>query len=167
MNGDEDDARKGSARWSTSHLIEPDDLAVHRLRCRDAKADDDAWLDDLEFGFEPWPARGDLSGGRFFVFATLSLWLPFEMFDGIGEIHVASGDARFSERLVQDFPCRTDKGMAGSIFLIARLLADEQDRGMACPLTENGLGGAFIQIASRAFGGRLAELRHAQMGGDE
>jgi hypothetical protein len=46
--------------------------------------------------------------------------------------------------------------MTCEIFLIARLLADEHNRGWDVPLAKDRLGGVLVQIASGTAGCRLS-----------
>jgi hypothetical protein len=78
------------------------------------------------------------------VLAPLALRFPFEMLDGIRDIHVPTGNAGFDESLVKSFTCRSDERMTRHIFLIARLLADKQDGSLGGSLAENRLGGVFV-----------------------
>jgi hypothetical protein len=48
-----------------------------------AEADDDAGFDDLDLGFEPGSARGDLAGGGLGMQAALAALLELEMLDGV------------------------------------------------------------------------------------
>jgi hypothetical protein len=100
MDGHEDRFGKRGRPWSAPHLIESNGLAEDRLGCRRAEADDDAGVNDANFSFEPGPARGDLSGRRFFVFAAFALRFPFKVFHGIGDKEVPSIDSRFAQGLV-------------------------------------------------------------------
>lgn len=64
------------------------------------------------------------------MLTAFALWLPFEMFHGIRDIHALPLNSCFSQSLVQDFTGWSDKGMSGPVLLVARLLADEHDRRM-------------------------------------
>src|SRR5689334_11672645 len=167
VNGDKYRGGERSAPCSSSHLIEPERLSEDRPCRGDAEADDDARLNDRRFGFQPRPAGGNFGGGRFFVFAALALRFPFKVLDSIREINVAPANAGFHQRFVQDASGWSHEGMSLQVFLIARLLSDEHDRRMGGSFAKDGLGGMLVQVASRAAGCRLSQLRHAQMSGDE
>ena len=100
MNGNEDRCGQRGRPCSTSHVIESNGLAEDRLGCSRAETDDDARLYNLYFGFQPRPAGGDFSGGRLFVFATLTLRFPFKVFHSIGDIEVPPVDSRFAQPFV-------------------------------------------------------------------
>lgn len=152
VNGRKDGCSKRGAPWSSSEVIEPDCFAEDGLGSRDAETDDDPWLYDLHFGFQPRATGSNLSSRWFLVFAPLALRFPFEVLYGIRDIHVSPGNACFKERLVQDFPRRTDKRMTREVFLIPGLLSDEHDRRMDGSFAKDCLSGASVQIASGAAG---------------
>ena len=144
MDGHKHGGRKRRAPCPSPHLVEPDGLAEDGLGRRDAEANDHARLHELCFRLQPGPAGRNFRGGRLFVFPTLSLGLPFEVFHGIGDIDLTPRNADFSQRLVQDLPCGTDKRFPGQVFLIARLFADEQERRMEASFAEDRLSGIFV-----------------------
>jgi hypothetical protein len=47
--------------------------------------------------------------------------------DGVRDVDIPPGDTGFKERLVENLPGRTDKRMPREVFLISRLLADEEE----------------------------------------
>lgn len=63
--------------------------------------------------------------------------LVFKMFDGIGDVGVVAEDTGFLQRGIENAACRTDKRFAGEIFLIARLLADQHEVGLARSLARH------------------------------
>jgi hypothetical protein len=78
------------------------------------------------------------------MFSTPALGLPFEMLDRVRHVHVSSFNASLNERLIQDSAGRSHKRMACHVFLISRLLADEDDRSLGCSLPKHGLGGLLV-----------------------
>jgi hypothetical protein len=66
------------------------------------------------------------------------------MLDRVRDVHVSSFNASLTERLIQDSAGRSHKWMACHVFLVARLLADEDDRSMGGPLPKHGLGGLLV-----------------------
>ena len=152
MHRHEHGGRKRRAPRPSPQFVEPDGLAEHGLSRGDAKADDDARLYELCFRFQPGPACRNFRSGRFFVLPAFSLWLPLEVLHGIGDVDVATGNAAFSQSLVQHSPRGTDKGFSGQVFLIARLFADEQERRMDASFAKDGLSGMLVQVASGARG---------------
>ena len=158
----------GFSQWrgqgASAEFIHAYAFAEHRLGGCDAQAEDGARLQHLNFCFQPGSAGRDFGGGGFLVLAAFALRLPFKMFDGVGDIDVAAGDAGFLQRLVQHSAGRSDKGVAGHIFLIARLFTDEQQCGASRPFPEDRLRGGFIEVAARAGGGGVPQRREGQFG---
>jgi hypothetical protein len=87
------------------------------------------------------------------VDAAFTARLPFEMFDGVGDVSFAAIDAGLLERGVEKFSCGADKWAALLIFLIAGLLADEEDSRFARAVAEDGLRGVFVEVAGFAIFG--------------
>lgn len=94
---------------------------------------------------------------RPFVQPSLAPHLVFEMFDGIGDVGVAAGDAGILQRGIENAAGRTDERFAGEIFLIARLLADEHEVGQARSLARHRLGGIAVERAAPAIAFGLGE----------
>src|SRR5438270_9885931 len=107
---------------------------------------------------DPPPAGLDFSCIGLVVNAPLAARDEFEMLDGIGDVNGRPVDARLLERGVEQCPRGTDERPPGKVLLIARLLADEHDRGVERPLTEDGLGTELVQVAPRAIA-RILEQR--------
>src|SRR5262245_36025246 len=167
MNGHKRDCGNGGAQWASPKLIEPDRLAEDGLGCGDAQTNDYPWLHHLDFRFQPRPAGGDLRRCGFLVLAALTLRLPLEVLDGVRDVDVLPGNTSFKEGPVENLASRTDKRTTSQVFLISRLLADEYDRGLRGPFAEDGSCGVFVQITPGTAGGRLPQLRQAQVGGEE
>jgi hypothetical protein len=156
MNRDKDGCGEGGRPGPASHFTESNGLGEDRLGCGCAEADDDSRVYHLHFGFQPGPAGGDLSRRWFLVFAALALRFPFKVFYGICDVQVPPVYPGFAECLVQKFSRRSHKRMTNPVFLISRLLANQDDRSMSRSFSKDGLGGLLVQIASRAAGGRLS-----------
>src|SRR4051812_27897833 len=73
---------------------------------------------------------------------------PFEVLDRVRQIDALAGDAGVGERLVEQRAGRSDERLTLPVLLIARLLADEQDLGVARALPEDDLGGGFVEFAA-------------------
>src|SRR5207253_4940473 len=73
--------------------------------------------------------------------------LPFKVFDDVGDVGAAAVDARFFERARQNAAGRSDERMAGQIFVVARLLADEHHIGFSLAFSEYGLRAFAPEIA--------------------
>lgn len=75
--------------------------AEERLGRGGAEANDDFRPERGDFGIEPRPARGGLGAVWLFVNAPLAARLPFEVFDGIGDVGFFTIDPRFLQSAVQ------------------------------------------------------------------
>jgi hypothetical protein len=73
------------------------------------------------------------------------------MLDGIGDEGVAAADARLRQRCVEDAARRADKGLAGEVLLVARLLAEQDQSGAGAALPRDDLGRKFVERAAPAF----------------
>src|SRR5581483_5725678 len=134
-----------------------------RLRRRRPKTDDRARFHELNFRIEPRTARRDLRRVRFLVNAALAARLPFEMLDDVGDVDRRAIDAGVDERAIEQLAGRADERVAGEVFLIARLLADQHQLGLACAFAEHGLRTAQIQIAGLAVFGVLTNAVEGQL----
>jgi len=84
---------------------------------------------------------------------------PFEMLHRVCDINRVAIDPRFFEGAIQDLAGRSDKGFAAQVLLVARLFAEEHDRGAFLAFAENGLGGVFVERTSGAAGRGFAQFR--------
>ena len=90
--------------------------------------------------------------------AALAAQPEREMLDCIGDVDGVAIDARFLERLVEQRSSRANEGSPGKIFLVARLLADEHDRGVERTFAEHRLGREPVEIAAPAPAGILEQF---------
>ena len=118
-------------------------------------------------------ARFDLADARLLVDSSLAARLPVEVLHRIGQIDGCSIDAGLGERVIEHAACRPDKRVAGEIFVVAGLLADEHDGGAPGPspntacvaLAKSGharqVWAAFARAPSERAGGTgsAADLR--------
>jgi len=155
------------AEGTASEFIQAYAFPEYRLRGRDAQAQDDMRPKHLDFRFEPRPACGDFRGGWFLVLAAFALRLPFEVFDGVGDVDIPADDTGLFQRSVEQASGRSHERMAGQILLIARLFTDKQQLGTRRPFAEDGLRGVFIQITAHAGGGGLLQVGKRQFGGEK
>src|ERR1700704_1939214 len=151
-------------RWQTGPLDELATLQSHtevaaeqRLRGGGAQEHEEVGLHHRDLGIEPGATGVDLGGIGLLVQATLALWLPFEVLDGVGDIDAAAIDPRLLERLVEDTSGGADERFAFLVLAIARLLSDEHDLGVLGAFAEDGLGAGLVEVAGPAAGGRLAQ----------
>ena len=88
--------------------------------------------------------------------ATLAARLRLEVLHCIRDVCSAAIDAGFFHAGVEQTARGSDKGTAGEILLIAGLLTDEQNRRRGATLSDDGLRGFAIEVATAAlFGGSL------------
>lgn len=109
-----------------SHFMQADSFAKDSLCGRRPKTYDRAWLDSLYFSFQPRPAGGQLLGRRFLVLSALAEGLPLEVFDRIRHIGLCPGNAGVCQRTIENPSCRSNKGAACPVFLVARLFSHEE-----------------------------------------
>src|SRR6266550_875751 len=117
-----------------------------RLGSSGTEADDDAWLDDVDFCLQPWAARSDLRGVRLLVDALFSARLPLEVLHHIRHVNLRAVDARLVERAIEQSAGGTDERLPLQIFRVAGLLADEHHRRRLLSLTEDGLRACLPEI---------------------
>ena len=133
------------------------DLAEHALRGGGAHRHDELGLDCRNFPLIPLPAGLDLRRCRFLVQADLSARHKFEMLHRVGDVDLVAIDAGFGQRTVEHLAGRADEGMAGEVFLVAGLLADQHDGGVLRAFAEHGLRRVLVERAGAAMRGLLAE----------
>ncbi len=85
--------------------------------------------------------------------------LPFEVLDGVRHVGRCTVDPRLDECVVEHAAGRPDERPAGSVLLVARLLAHEHDRRLPRALAEHGLRAELPQVTAAAAGRRLPQLR--------
>src|SRR5262249_52023193 len=76
-----------------------------------------------------------------------------------------AGDSRGFQRLVENAAGGTDERLAGKVFLVPRLLADQHEVRTLAPLSRHRLGGMLVERAAPAFVlglGKLAQRRDRQ-----
>src|SRR5262249_20251040 len=102
------------------------------------------------FDVEPDAAALDLVGVRTLVQAPLAAHLVLEVLDGIGDEGIRPLDPRFRQRPVENPPGGADERLAGKVFLVAGLLADQHHMGVPVSFPGHGLGRMLIERAARA-----------------
>jgi hypothetical protein len=80
-----------------------------------------------------------------------------EMLDRVGDESVLARDARILERGIENVAGGPDERLAGEIFLVARLLADQHEFGAARSFAWHGLRGVAIERAAPAIAFCLRE----------
>jgi hypothetical protein len=82
-----------------------------------------------QFLVQPPPVVCDLACRRLLVDAALAALLELEVLDGIGDVDAVALDASFRHRPVEELAGGSNEGFPLVVFLVARLLANEGDRG--------------------------------------
>ena len=67
----------------------------------------------------------------------------FEMFDRARDIDLLAIDAGLDQGAVEHMPRRTDERLAGEVFLVAGLLANQHDARVRRPFAKHSLGRIF------------------------
>lgn len=96
----------------------------------------------------------------FFVEASLTAdttGSPLEVLDRVRDVDRPAIDPRLHQRGIEQLPGGADEWLAGDVFLVARLLADQQHAGPFTAGTEDRLRAAEIQVARGAAGGGGAQ----------
>jgi hypothetical protein len=110
----------------------------------------------IDFRCQPGSTGRHFSRRWAFMFPTLALWLPFEVFDGVRDVHLVARDTGFHQRFIKQPAGGAHKGMPLQILLIAGLLADEDKLCMRSAFSKDGLSGPLVQIAAGASRGSLS-----------
>ena len=82
--------------------------------------------------------------------APLAARLELEVLHRIGDVDRAAVHARLLHRPVHDLSGGADERTANHVFLVARLLAHENDPRTRRPFPEHGLGRSLIKVAALA-----------------
>ena len=122
----------------------------NRLRCRRAHGDHEFWLNNSQLRFQPRPAGRDLARIWFLMNPAFPARLPLKMLHRIRHINPRSINSSFLERLVHNFPSRTNERFARDIFVIARLFANQHHRCVLRPFAKNSLGRSLVQMTCSA-----------------
>ena len=85
----------------------------------------------------------------------------------VRHVHARPIDARCFESLVEDPTGGSDEGVPLDVLAIARLLADEHQRGSTRAFPEDCLRRVFPEVAAPASGGRFAQRRQGLLLRDE
>lgn len=139
-------AQAGDGRRTAEH-------AAHRGR---AQGNNHLGLEQRAFEIEPPSAAVDLVGIRALVQPALAAHLVLEVLDRVGHEHGLAVDARVLQGAIEHASGRTNERLAGTVLLVARLLANQQDGGILRTLARHRLGGVLVE---RAAPGRRSRPR--------
>ena len=92
-----------------------------------AESYENARLERDKLGFQPRFACCDVARAGLLVNAAFSARLPFEMFDGVGDVQLFAVDTGGDEGFAKELPGRANKRFAFEVLLIPRLFADHHD----------------------------------------
>jgi hypothetical protein len=106
---------------------------------RRTERDDKGRVDQLELTLQPLMTRADLQLIRLLVNAPLAAQLELEVLDRIRHVRGLAIDGGIRECAVEELAGRSDEWLAHAIFLVAGLLAYEQDTGTLATHPEDGL----------------------------
>jgi hypothetical protein len=134
-----------------AHPADGDDLAEQAARRGGAERHNGGRLDDRALGLEPDLAALDLIRVRALVQPPLAAHLVLEMLDCVGDEGGVAGNAGVFQRLIEDPSGRPDEWLAGKVFLVARLLADQHEMRVPAALAGNGLRCMLVERAARAL----------------
>lgn len=136
-----------------------------RLRGGGAEADDDLRFDKRDLVLEPREARAHFAGARRLVQSsrTARVARPFEVLDGIRHVDVVAVDTGCVQRAVEQLARRADERMAGFVFRVTGLFADEHHSSARRTFAENGLRPELEEIAAATTVGRRAKLRERRV----
>ena len=126
-------------------------LAEYRLQGRGAKADRNLRMNGGKLCLQPWTAGRDFRVRRLLVNAPLAPLFELEVLHRVRDVHLGTVDVRRFEPTVQNASCRSDERFAGEIFLVAGLLAHQDDASLRGAFTENCLRGVPVQLTSPAL----------------
>src|SRR5690606_17293345 len=90
--------------------------------------------------------------------APLAARLELEMLHRIGDVDLRAINFGLDEDFVEQPAGGTHERLAGGVFLVSRLLADEDHGRAGWSFSENSLGGVLVEVAAAAAFRLLAHL---------
>jgi hypothetical protein len=132
-----------------------------RIKRARAERHDELRLQDVDLCADPPCATPNLAGIRFCMQPPLAARRELEVLDGIGDIAAPAVETGLVKTAIEQPAGGTDKGPAGQILLIARLLADQDDLGFAGAFAEDDLRGIPVEITTGAAFGLMPEFGNA------
>src|SRR5262249_4921269 len=132
--------------------------AKHASRGSGAERHDYRRLDQDALEIEPPVAVFDLKGIRALMQAPLAAHLVLEMLDGVGHEGFAARDAGLLERPIEQPAGWPDKRVAGNVFPVSGLLADQHESRASTAFTRDDLRCVLIERAARALALSFTQL---------
>ena len=152
MDGDEGRRAVRKLMRFATHARNRDHAFEYAACGGSAERDNGHGPDQRAFLFEPPPAPFNLVGVRTLVQAPLAALFELKMFHGIGDEGVFACNARLLQRLIENPARRSDKWLAGKVFLVAGLLPDQHQMRARPAFSRHHLGSEFVKWAAHAFG---------------
>jgi hypothetical protein len=106
---------------------------------------------------KPWTASAHFLQTWLFVQPSLAAKFPLEVLDCICNIDRIAIDPSLFHANSQEFSRWSNKRLSGSVFLVSRLFAHEQDRGGRRTLAKYGLSGIAEKVTSAAIHGAVPQ----------
>ena len=130
-----------------------------RLRGRRAHRDEHFRTHGLQLGIQPGFAGRELGCVRLLVDPALATRLPLEVLDRVGDEREPAVDSSGVQAFVENASRGAHEWLASKVFLVARLLSDEDDLGALRSFAEDRLRAGFPQVTRPASRGRFAKFR--------
>jgi hypothetical protein len=144
--------RTVSGRKDLSAVLSQPKLCTEQtLRRGCAKTDNELRTNSGNLGFQPWAAGRYFKRVWFLVQPDLAARFPFEMLNGIGNVHISPIDACRLEAFVKKLTSRPDKRLPLLVFAIAGLFPHQEQSGMGAAFPKNDLRRFPIEVASTAM----------------
>src|SRR3984957_17275062 len=158
MHGDEQLGAVRQIERFAPQLCDRHSLARQASGGGHAQRDNRLRLDHPALIIEPELAALDLVIVRPLMQPAFSPHLVLEMLHRVGDEGFLSRNAGIRKRLVENASGGTDERLAGQIFLVAGLFADQHEGGVLRPLAGHRLGRIAIERAAPAIGFGLRQF---------
>jgi hypothetical protein len=118
------------------------------LRGGCAQADDYLGMNRCNLHLEPRAAGSYFECVWLLVETDFAPWLPLEMLDRVGDIHLSAIDACRLKALIKKLTGGPNERFSLHIFAITRLFPNQEDSGMGCAFAKDDLGRFPVHVAS-------------------
>jgi hypothetical protein len=142
-------------------------FADHSARRRGAETNNNLGPNASQFRPKPRLAGNNFGIGWLFVDTPLAAFFELEMLHRIRDVDIRAINSSLFQCPAQQSACRTHEGMAGTIFLVAGLFADQDDASRGWTFPKYGLGRMAIQVAASARLRGVPQLIESGIGGNE
>src|SRR5579864_2563145 len=160
MNRRHDARRQRRSHKSSALAHHAEFFSQERLGRGRSKTNYYARADCRNFCLEPRRAGLNFRVARLFVDSPLASLIgsPVEMLYCIRGVNVGFVDSSDSERFIQKFPGGADKWMAGEVFFVAGLLADQHHQRRRGTFAKNCLCCPLPKITTSTICGRTSKI---------